>query len=168
MATMLALDPGNRETGWCIVDTITRAPVQGGKDENTLVSGIVSGGAFTVAAIEIIESYGMAVGRDVFETCEWIGRYKQLLDDRGVPYHIVTRKEEKLNICGSPRANDTTIRHALIDRFASHDFRSGKGTKANPDFFYGFRADQWSAYAVATTAIDRAEYEKESVTDGID
>ena len=138
MATMLALDPGNRETGWCIVDTITRAPVQGGKDENTLVSGIVSGGAFTVAAIEIIESYGMAVGRDVFETCEWIG------------------------------ANDTTIRHALIDRFASHDFRSGKGTKANPDFFYGFRADQWSAYAVATTAIDRAEYEKESVTDGID
>ena len=55
---MLALDPGNRETGWCIVDTITRAPVQGGKDENTLVSGIVSGGAFTVAAIEIIESYG--------------------------------------------------------------------------------------------------------------
>ena len=90
-----------------------------------------------------------------------------MLDDRGVPYHIVTRKEEKLNICGSPRANDTTIRHALIDRFASHDFRSGKGTKANPDFFYGFRADQWSAYAVATTALDRAEYEKESVTNGI-
>lgn len=161
MPTMLALDPGNRETGWCIVDTITRAPVQGGKDENTLVSGIVSGGTFAVAAIEIIESYGMAVGRDVFETCEWIGRFKQLLDDRGVPYHIVTRKEEKLNICGSPRANDTTIRHALIDRFASHDFRSGKGTKTNPDFFYGFRADQWSAYAVATTALDRAEYEKE-------
>ena len=56
MPTMLALDPGNRETGWCIVDTVTRAPVQGGKDENTLVSGIVSVGAFTVAAIEIIES----------------------------------------------------------------------------------------------------------------
>ena len=106
---------------------------------------------------------GMAVGRDVFETCEWIGRYKQLLDDRGVPYHIVTRKEEKLTICGSPRANDTTIRHALIDRFASHDFRSGKGTKANPDFFYGFRADQWSAYAVATTALDRAEKEGDNV-----
>ena len=61
---MLALDPGNRETGWCIVDTITRAPVQGGKDENTFVSGSVSGGAFSVAAIEIIESYGMAVGRE--------------------------------------------------------------------------------------------------------
>ena len=95
----------------------------------------------------------------MFETCEWIGRFKQIFDGRGIPYHIVTRKEEKLNICGSPRANDTTIRHALIDRFASHDFRTGKGTKANPDFFYGFRADQWSAYAVATTALDRAEKE---------
>jgi len=166
---MLALDPGNRETGFCYVDTVTRAPLLGGKESNDFVSEIASKCTdFDVAAIEIIESYGMAVGRDVFETCEWIGRFKQIFDDRGISYHIVTRKEEKLNICGSPRANDTTIRHALIDRFASHDFRSGKGTKANPDFFYGFRADQWSAYAVATTALDRAEYEKERVTHGID
>ncbi len=163
MATMLALDPGNRETGFCYVDTATRAPLQGGKEPNDFVSEIARTCTdFDVAAIEIIESYGMAVGRDVFETCEWIGRFKQIFDDRGISYHIITRKEEKLTICGSPRANDTTIRHALIDRFASHDFRSGKGTKANPDFFYGFRADQWSAYAVATTALDRAEKENTS------
>ena len=82
MPTMLALDPGNRETGWCIVDTITRAPVQGGKDENTLVSGIVSGGAFTVAAIEIIESYGMATcsrpasGSGAISSCSTTAAYR--------------------------------------------------------------------------------------------
>lgn len=96
--------------------------------------------------IEMIASYGMPVGREVFETCVWIGRFIEVW---GGDYSLVYRKDVKLHLCGSVRAKDSNIRQALIDRFGA------PGTKKTPGPTFGVAADVWAALAVATTFTDR-------------
>ena len=148
---VLAIDPGNRQSAWCMIDEETLKPLSFGKEENQVVLTAVQHLSYDSIVIERVASYGMAVGRDVFETCEWVGRFTQAAS---VPPDYVYRQEEKLHICGDSRAKDTNIRRALIDRFAQHDLKNGKGTKKNPDWFYGFSADVWQAYAVAVTYVE--------------
>lgn len=152
MAKILAIDPGDIYSGYCIVDYETYAPIEFGKIKNDEIIDVIRKKEHDYVVIEMIASYGLAVGKNVFDTCVWIGRFIQELR---CPYEYVYRREEKINICGSMKAKDTNIRHALIDRFAKHDFKNGKGTKDNPDFFYNFKSDIWSAFAVACTYLDK-------------
>ena len=107
---------------------------------------------FYIMAIEMIASYGMPVGKEVFDTCVWIGRFIEDMNcipqDRITVTEYIYRKDEKMNICNSMKAKDSNIRQALIDRFGE------VGTKKNPGWFYGFKADIWQAYAVGVTYLD--------------
>lgn len=158
-ATILAIDPGNTESGWCLIRREDYRPLRFGKVPNAELLSLISAGDIEpdAVAIEMVASYGMAVGREVFETCVWIGRIMQESIEYlgGVPVELIFRIDEKLTLCHSPRANDATIRQALIDRFAMHDLKTGKGTKAKPDWFYGFAKDMWAAYAVGVTWLDK-------------
>jgi hypothetical protein len=157
MTTVLAIDPGNTESGWVITDHEHR-PVQFGKTENAVLLEMIQTGHFVydgdVTVIEMIASYGMAVGADVFETCVWIGRFQQALIDQGAQPELIKRHPVKMHHCHNTKAKDSNITQALVDRFAPGQRNHGKGTKADPGWFYGFAADVWQAYALAVYAAD--------------
>lgn len=151
---ILAIDPGNEYSAYCVINE-GLVPLSFGKVKNRELQEIIKEMTFQDddrAAIEMIASYGMAVGREVFDTCRFIGRLEEQLSRRLFHHpELVYRRQEKLHICCDSRAKDANIRRSLIDRFAKHDLKNGKGTKANPDWFYGFSKDVWAAYAVAIT-----------------
>lgn len=155
---VFAIDPGNNLSAYCVVDVETLSPLDFGKIPNEQLRDYIREFNFKEddrAVVEMIQSFGMGVGAEVFETAVWIGRFCERLDRKMVhPVARVYRMEEKMHICHDSKAKDSNIRIALIDRFARHDFKFGRGTKKNPDFFYGFAADIWSAYAVALTFIE--------------
>jgi hypothetical protein len=167
MTTILAIDPGNTESAWVVVDATTRRPLHFAKQPNADVLRICYGYGPNVTydhvAIEMIRSYGMAVGAEVFETCVWIGRFTEALtvpdtaSIGAVDTDLVYRSEVKLHHCHSTKAKDSNVRQALVDRFATGQPNHGKGTKAEPGWFYGFRADVWQAYALGVYIADTQE-----------
>lgn len=158
---ILAVDPGNEQSAYCLIDD-ERRPIEHGKVDNAQMLEYIyqyfdNHTELEAAAVEMVASYGMAVGKSVFDTCVMIGRITEALSSVGVPVEYVYRIEEKTMICHDSRAKDGNIRQALIDRYAQHDFKNGRGTKKNPDWFYGFASDQWAAYAVGIVWLDKRE-----------
>lgn len=156
---ILAIDPGNVESAYVIMDRLTCVPKSFGKLPNEEVRNVIAveAGVHDVGqvVIERVASYGMPVGKEVFETCEWIGHFAELARLHGFPVDYIYRMEEKEAICHDSKARDSNIRRALIDRFAVHDLKTGKGTIKHPDFFYGFAADIWAAFAVGYTYFEK-------------
>ena len=149
---ILAIDPGNIESAYCIIEKETYKPIEFGKIDNyKLLKQIGLFKNIDCIVIEKVASYGMTVGKEVFDTCEWYGRFIQKYCDTNDNLNIeyVFRKDVKINLCNSMKAKDSNIRQSLIDRFGV------VGIKKNPGWFYGFKKDIWSAYAVGITYLDR-------------
>ncbi len=146
MKKIIAIDPGNIESAYCIIDANTYIPIKFDKIENDLLLNELENEEYDMLIIEMIASYGMPVGASVFDTCVWIGRFIQKSQK---DYEYIYRREEKMNLCHSMKAKDSNIRQSLIDRFGE------VGTKKNPGFFYGFKKDIWAAFAVGCTYLDK-------------
>lgn len=114
------------DSAYCLIDSETYKPLEFNKIENERIALGMRFAEYDLLVIEMIASYGMPVGKEVFDTCVWIGRFKEiaLLKNKEVKY--IYRKDEKMNICNSMKAKDSNIRQALIDRFGI------VGTKKNP------------------------------------
>jgi hypothetical protein len=152
---IFAIDPGNVQSGYALLRMPDFKLLKFGKIENEelleMLPGILP--QVDIFAIEMIAAYGMPVGRDVFETCVYIGRFIEKA--LPMPHNYIYRKDEKITLCGSMKAKDANIRQALIDRYAKHDFKHGKGTKKAPDVFYGVSKDVWQAIAVGVTYYEK-------------
>ena len=157
MTVRLAIDPGPVQSAWLVLGDhggIRAFAIWPNDEVLDLLRGEAHGGLspeVTRIAIEKVESFGMAVGAEVFETVFWSGRFAEA--GRGRSLERISRRAVKLNLCGSARAKDTNIRQALIDRYGGS---SSIGTKAKPGPLYGISKDVWSALAVAVTAADLA------------
>ena len=161
MGTILAIDPGNIESGYVLVEhdgKEIRKVLNVGKIPNEKL-GEKMAADFPLTsnfAIEMVQGMGQTVGQEVFDTCVWIGRFWEIALFAGVGImdrQKIYRREEKLYLCGQLSAKDKNIRQALIDRYG------GVGTKKEPGFFYvngmKFAKDMWQAMAVAVTYFDK-------------
>lgn len=101
-------------------------------------------------AIEMIASYGMSVGKEVFETCLWIGRFMERAPKEP---QLIYRRDVKLHHCYNARATDSNIRQAILDRFGGKD--AAIGLKAAPGPLYGVKSHIWSALAIALLVADQ-------------
>lgn len=150
---LLAIDPGNVESAWLLYDPSDEIPTAWAKVPNEEVLGVLSlegDDRPTLLAVEMIASYGMAVGREVFDTCLWIGRF---VERWGGDFRLVYRKEVARHLCGTDRAKDANVRQALVDKFGpGKDVAIGR--KATPGPLYGLTGDCWAALGVAVTAAE--------------
>ena len=151
---IFAIDPGNTESAFCVYYPEIHSVADFGKVKNEDMRQILmmahEGHEFR---IEMIASYGMPVGKDVFETCKWIGRFEEIIRKKSNNIKLVYRKDVKMHLCNSTRAKDGNVRQAIIDLFPASG--GGKtpqiGTKKEPGPLYGINNDVWAALGVALT-----------------
>ena len=161
---ILAIDPGTERSAWVSYDIHTKLPSQFDITDNQTLLKMLERDpeiddifySVDVLAIEMIASYGMPVGKSIFETCAWIGRFEQAFG--WVKCKRIYRIEVKSQLCRNSRAKDSNIRQAIIDRYPPTG--GGKcpqiGTKKQPGPLYGVRSDIWAALAIAITYAEKS------------
>jgi len=144
--SLLAIDPGNVQSAFVCLNQEGGILDKGILPNLQMLEKIKRNTDEQFLAIEMIASYGMPVGKTVFDTVFWIGRFVQVWSPR--KWTRVYRQEVKLHLCLNPRAKDSNIRQALLDRYGP------PGTKKNPGKTYGVSKDIWAALAVGVFQLD--------------
>ena len=155
---IVAIDPGTTDSAWVAFNPQARKVVAWAREPNARVLERLRGrdsdfpliGLEDSLALEMVASYGMPVGAEVFATVLWIGRFYEAWVERGgAPPSLIYRRAVKLHLCHDSRAKDGNIRAALLDLFGGKE--AAVGRKAAPGPLYGMSGDGWAALAVAVT-----------------
>lgn len=150
-AVVLAIDPGSERSAWLTFDTDRQVPLEHGIVANDELAEFcrhaLPGQDIRQVVIEKVESFGMSVGAEVFETVFWSGRFAEAAGHVAAVTRL-GRIKVKNAICHSSRATDSNIRQALIDRYGG---AAAIGRKAAPGPLYGIAKDVWQALALAVT-----------------
>jgi hypothetical protein len=156
-----AVDPGSTDSALVILSGLDGKVVEAVKQPNGALATRfyqqrAPVGSFLV--VEKIESYGMPVGVEVFDTVFWVGRFVEawmgVRPSMQDAWTLLPRRAVKLALCGSMKATDATIRQALIDRYGPSKEKA-IGRKASPGPLYGLKADLWSALALGVTYLEQ-------------
>jgi len=149
---IFAIDPGPKQSAFLKYDPeIERIGIFGIVDNPKLLEMVRVIQPYEEIVCEMIQGFGMPVGKEVFETVLFIGQIKEASLKAGHSLNLVYRKEIKQHFCNTNRATDSNIRCVLIDRFGE------PGTKKNPGKLYGIKKDEWSALALAVYFSDKQD-----------
>ena len=144
---VFALDPGYEESAVVVFGEgrVLEHMTRRNEDILTFIRGHLG-----CLVIEQVESFGMPVGKEIFETVYFSGRCAEAWKgsvDR------IPRREVKLHLCATSRAKDAHVRQALLDRFGPGKEKA-IGRKASPGPLYAVSGDEWAALALAVTWWD--------------
>ena len=143
--TIFAIDPGPEKSAFV---QWNGSVIDYGHVPNEEMRQLLIGREYDTCAIEMIASYGMAVGASVFNTCLWVGRFCEIA--RKEPM-LCYRKDIKMLLCKTPRSKDKDIRQALLKLIEE------QRTKTNPGPTYGLASHAWAALAVAVYAQKKVD-----------
>jgi hypothetical protein len=176
----LAIDPGPVHSGWMLLQSTE--PREWGYLSNDMLIQKVRGNHNLV--IEDMSHFGpnIRVGRDVFETCKWMGRFEQQSGHKAI---YILRQTIKTHITGMATATDANVRLALIDKYGGereavggskckscggkgwngrgrpacedcHHWSDdeGCGYEVHPGPLFGIKSHEWSALALGLTYLE--------------
>ena len=155
---ILAIDPGSSRSAWVSWDSFANRPLAMGIQDNVellheLRLGLVVLSA-NVVVIEGITSYGKVVGKEVFDTLLWSGRFDEAASrppfygsSTGMDVVYLSRAAVKAFLSGSSAAKDLNIRAAMIERFGGKEVAIGRAAAPGP--FFKVKEDLWAAIGVA-------------------
>lgn len=158
---VLSIDPGTTHSAFTLYSEtdVQKRVVRWGKLENyELLNAIMAGeftGCYHASSIEQIACYGMAVGKEVFATAFWTGKFILALAMKSGSYFrgheplLIERREVKIHLCNSMKAKDGNIRQAVIDLLGP------QGCKKSPGPTYGVSGDGWASLALAITTAHK-------------
>lgn len=154
---VMAIDPGHTESAYAIWDG-KRIEGFGKKPNSFFMETLWEPSPVQLLAVERVQSMGMAVGEEVFETARWEARFVMAWENGSSEREtlLIPRMRVKMHHCHDSRAKDANIRQALIDRFGPGKEKA-IGTKKKPGPLLGISGDVWSALAIATAVHDVGE-----------
>lgn len=150
---IIGIDPGSEETAFALMDgkytVLEAAKVPNDEFLDCVLPGMLDGGK--ELAVESIQSYGMAVGKSVFETCYVIGQIQRIAKLNGTACYLYPRPEYARALVGGMKVKDSMVRQALMTRF-------GGDKKGEPLHLLKGNSDKRSAFAIAVYHADKRRF----------
>lgn len=152
---IMAIDPGPIQSAFVMWDTLADDFIdcsnfgcmkKMGIQKNCLLEEIItaklSDDVIDISAIEMVQSYGLSVGRSTFETTLQVGRFTRVFSEKLISFRLYGRPTIKGQIGGK---TDAQVRASLRMRYGE----AKKGEKLE-----GVKKDIWSALALATALTE--------------
>ena len=104
---ILGIDPGTKESGWCICYSDGNIDACGVSPNEQLIYGLATMSA-DILAVEVFEARGMPIGNESIETILFTGALLHEWESKIGKAIRIKRSQVKLYLCGSSRARTPT------------------------------------------------------------